>query len=283
MIQLYNNTCAQISKRITQNYSTSFSIGIKLFSKDLREPIYNIYGFVRIADEIVDTFFDHDRKYLLANFRSETFEAINTRISINPILQSFQLTVHEFDIDLELIDSFLKSMEMDLSKVSYKNDEYNSYVYGSAESVGLMCLKVFTKNDSLLFNKLKPYAQKLGSAFQKVNFLRDVNTDLEYRGRLYFPDIKDIDQLDSSVRDNFENQIDKEFNESLRGILKLPLAVKMGVFVAYIYYRTLFNKLRGKSIQEIREKRIRVSSFTKIYLLIKSYFVIKIFNSSTAQ
>lgn len=281
MIQLYHKTSSEISKRITKSYSTSFSLGIRLFANEFREPIYNIYGFVRIADEIVDTFFNHDRKYLLDKFRLDTIEAINSGISTNPVLNSFQRTVKEYEIDLELINSFLKSMEMDLFKTSYKNYEYSSYVYGSAEAVGLMCLKVFTKKSPQLFNELKPYAQKLGSAFQKVNFLRDVKSDIENRGRLYFPDINNINQLDDSAKKKFENEIDKEFNESLIGILKLPIGVKLGVFVAYAYYKTLFNKLKVKSIHEIRESRIRVSNTKKIFLLIKSYFVLRILRGNT--
>lgn len=281
MIQLYDKTSFEISKIITKSYSTSFSLGIKLFSKDYREPIYNIYGFVRIADEIVDTFFEHDRKYLFEKFRLDTIKAIQTGISTNPVLHSFQRTVKEYEIDFELIDSFLKSMEMDLVKSSYENYEYNSYIYGSAEAVGLMCLKVFTKNSPQLFNKLKPYAQKLGSAFQKVNFLRDVKSDIETRGRIYFPDINNINQLDNVLKKKFEAGIENEFNESLNGILKLPIGVRLGVFVAYIYYRTLFNKLKSKSIQEIRESRISVPNITKLYLLIKSYFVIRFLKSNT--
>lgn len=280
MIQLYDKTSFAISKRITKSYSTSFSLGIRLFAKEYREPIYNIYGFVRMADEIVDTFFEHDRKYLLAKFKLDTIEAIKLGISTNPVLHSFQRTVKAYEIDLELIDSFLKSMEMDLVKTSYKNYEYNSYIYGSAEAVGLMCLKVFTKNSPHLFDNLKHYAQKLGSAFQKVNFLRDVNSDIETRGRLYFPDINNINQLDYTLKEKFEADIENEFDESLNGILKLPIGIKLGVFVAYIYYRTLFNKLKNKSIQEIRESRTSISTLTKLYLLIKSYFVIRFLRRS---
>lgn len=281
MIQLYDNTSSEISKKITKSYSTSFSLGIRLFAKEYREPIYNIYGFVRIADEIVDTFFEHDRKHLLTKFKLDTVEAIKSGISTNPVLHSFQRTVREFNIDAELIDSFLKSMEMDLVKTSYDNYEYNSYVYGSAEAVGLMCLKVFTKNSPQLFENLKPAAQKLGSAFQKVNFLRDVDSDIESRGRIYFPDINNINQLDNTLKSKFEADIENEFTESLNGILKLPIGVKLGVFVAYVYYKTLFNKLKRKTIQEIRESRISVPNITKIYLLIKSYFVIRFLNNNT--
>jgi phytoene/squalene synthetase len=281
MIQLYNKTSSEISKEITKSYSTSFSLGIRLFAQEYREPIYNIYGFVRIADEIVDTFFEHDRKYLLDKFKFDTIEAIKSGISTNPVLHSFQRTVNEYNIDFELIDSFLKSMEMDLVKTSYENYEYNSYVYGSAEAVGLMCLKIFTKNSPELFDNLKPYAQKLGSAFQKVNFLRDVKSDIETRGRIYFPDINNINQLDIVLKEKFEADIENEFNESLKGILKLPMGVRLGVFVAYIYYKTLFNKLKRKSIQEIRDSRISVPNVTKLCLLIKSYFVIRFLKSNT--
>lgn len=281
MIQLYDKTSSEISKKITKSYSTSFSLGIRLFAKEYREPIYNIYGFVRIADEIVDTFFDHDRRQLLNKFKLDTIEAIESGISTNPVLHSFQRTVKEFNISYELIESFLNSMEMDLVKTSYENCEYNRYVYGSAEAVGLMCLQVFTKNYPKLFDDLKPFAQKLGSAFQKVNFLRDVNSDIETRGRIYFPDISNINQFDNTLKGKFEEEIENEFNESLNGILKLPIGVKLGVFVAYVYYKTLFNKLKRKSIQEIRESRISVPNITKIYLLIKSYFLIRFLNRNT--
>lgn len=281
MIQLYDKTSFEISKKITKFYSTSFSLGIKLFAKEYREPIYNVYGFVRIADEIVDTFFEHDRKYLLAKFRLDTIEAIKSGISTNPVLHSFQRTVNEYRIDFELIDSFLISMEMDLVKTTYENYEYNSYVYGSAEAVGLMCLNIFTKNSPQQFDNLKPYAQKLGSAFQKVNFLRDIKSDIETRGRIYFPEVKNIKQLDNTLKEKFEADIENEFDESLNGILKLPIEVKLGVFVAYIYYKTLFNKLKSKSFQEIHESRIRIPNITKLYLLIKSYFFVRFLKSNT--
>ena len=279
MIQLYNKTSFQTSKIITRIYSTSFSLGIKAFQKQYREPIYNIYGFVRIADEIVDTFHDFDKKYLLNKFRQDTFESIEMGISTNPILNSFQKTVREYNIETELVDTFLKSMEMDISISSHKKISYDEYVNGSAEVVGLMCLRVFVKNNQLLFDELKPYAKKLGSAFQKVNFLRDIKEDIELRGRIYLPDVHRIKDITDFNKAKFEKEIENEFNESLTGIMKLPAGVRLGVYLAFIYYKTLFKKLKGKSIEEIKLERIRISNFIKFNLLIKSFFRIKFFKA----
>ena len=278
MIQLYHKTSAEISKIITHLYSTSFSIGIKTFNKEFREPIYNIYGFVRIADEIVDTFDGYDKACLLKKFREDTEYAIKTGISTNPVLHSFQMTVKKYNIEYELIDKFLLSMEMDLTNSSYALKEYDNYIYGSAEVVGLMCLRVFVKNDEKLFKELKPYAKKLGSAFQKVNFLRDIKSDLEDRGRIYLPDVHKVIEINEFNKERFEREIEEEFNFALNGILKLPKGVKLGVYLAYIYYKTLFQKLSGKSIAEIKKERIRISNFTKVGLLIKSYYRLNILN-----
>lgn len=275
MIEMYHKTCFGISKLITNNYSTSFSLGIKLFKPELREPIYNIYGFVRIADEIVDTFLDFDKAELMKNFREETFKAIKTGISTNPILHSFQKTVREYRIDLDLVDDFLKSMEMDLTENYYDNDDYKKYIYGSAEVVGLMCLQVFTKGDKKEYANLKPHAQSLGSAFQKVNFLRDLQSDIEDRNRIYLPNISKIVQVNDFNKKIFEQEIDKEFSDALLGIKRLPKSARFGVYVAYIYYLSLFNKLRKTSIDGILKKRVRISNFTKIILLIKSFFQIR--------
>ncbi len=279
MIQLYNKTSAETSKIITKIYSTSFSLGIKAFHKQYREPIYNIYGFVRIADEIVDTFHGYDKKYLLNKFKKDTFEAIEMGISTNPILHSFQKTVREYKIEIELIDAFLKSMEMDLSISSHEKQSYDEYVNGSAEVVGLMCLRVFVQNDPPLFNELKPYAKKLGSAFQKVNFLRDIKDDIDDRGRIYLPDVHHVNEITDFNKMQFEKEIEEEFNEAFIGIMKLPIGVRLGVYLAYIYYRTLFKKLKGKSIEEIKLERIRVSNFSKFNLFIKSFFQIKVFKA----
>lgn len=276
MIQLYNKTSSKTSKIITKIYSTSFSLGIKAFHKQFREPIYNIYGFVRIADEIVDTFHEHDKKYLLDKYKKDTFEAIEMGISTNPILHSFQKIVREYDIDKELIDAFLKSMEMDLSISSHEKISYDEYINGSAEVVGLMCLKVFSKNNLEIYEELKPYAQKLGSAFQKVNFLRDIGDDIQERGRIYLPDVHNLSEVTDFNKTKFENEIEVEFNEAAIGIMKLPIGVRLGVYLAFIYYQTLFKKLKGKSIEEIKIERIRISNFKKLNLLLKSFFQIRI-------
>ena len=280
MIQLYNKTSSRTSKIITNLYSTSFSLGIKTFHKKFREPIYNIYGFVRIADEIVDTFHNHDKKYLLDKYKKDTFEAIEMGISTNPILHSFQITVREYNIDRELINSFLKSMEMDLSISSHEKKSYDEYVNGSAEAVGLMCLKVFSKNNSKFYDELKPYAQKLGSAFQKVNFLRDIGDDINERGRIYLPDVHKVSEVSDFNKAKFENEIEDELNEAAKGIIRLPIGVRLGVYLAYIYYQALFKKLKGKSIEEIKTERIRISNIRKLNLLIKSYFQIRFINAS---
>lgn len=277
MIQLYKKISEDSSKTITNVYSTSFSLGIKLFKPELRQPIYNIYGFVRIADEIVDTFHDFDKSKLLQKFREDTFEAIEMGISTNPILNSFQQTVNEYNIDLELIDAFLKSMEMDLSFSSHEKQTYDEYVNGSAEVVGLMCLKVFTQNNSKMYNEQKPYAKKLGSAFQKVNFLRDLKDDIEERGRIYLPGVHEEQEVNEFNKTMFEKEIEEEFNEAHIGIMKLPFGVRLGVYLAYIYYLTLFKKLKGKSVAEIKTMRVRVPNFVKMLLLVKSYFTIRVF------
>ncbi|MGE5796281.1 MAG: phytoene/squalene synthase family protein [Ignavibacteria bacterium] len=281
MIHLYNQTSFQTSRIITKIYSTSFSLGIKAFHKRFREPIYSIYGFVRIADEIVDTFHGYDKKYLLDKFKRDTFEAIEMGISTNPILNSFQKTVREYKIDKELIEAFLKSMEMDLTIPSHKRLSYDAYVNGSAEVVGLMCLRVFIQDSPEFFEELKPYAQKLGSAFQKVNFLRDIKEDIEERGRIYLPNVHQISGITEFNKAQFEKEIEEEFHEAATGIMKLPAGVRFGVFLAYIYYQALFKKIKGKSIEEIKLKRIRVSNFSKFSLFIKSFFQTKFFKGRT--
>ncbi|MCX8011199.1 MAG: phytoene/squalene synthase family protein, partial [Ignavibacteria bacterium] len=228
----FNNLSFKLSKKITEAYSTSFSLGIKVFSKEYREPIYAIYAFVRLADEIVDTFHNFDKHYLMDKFRKDTFEAIEMRISTNTVLNSFQKVVHDYNIDLSLIDAFLKSMEMDLSHSSYEKHQFDKYVFGSAEVVGLMCLHVFCKGDKALYEELKYPAQQLGSAFQKVNFLRDIKSDLLERGRIYLPNVNQPINIDDENKAILEEEIEKEFNEALKGIKKLPLGVKLGVYSA---------------------------------------------------
>jgi len=243
MISLFSKTCADCSKLITNNYSTSFSLGIKVFASEFRTPIYSIYGFVRFADEIVDTFHDKDKKVLLEEFKQDTFKAIERKVSFNPVLHAFQEVVHQYGIELEHIKAFLKSMEMDLYDIEYDEATLKQYIYGSAEVVGLMCLKVFCKGNSHLYNSLEPYAISLGSAFQKINFLRDMKSDYEERGRVYFPNV-DLENFTQEDKNRIEADIQKEFDHALIGIQKLPQGAKLGVYTAYRYYISLFYKIK---------------------------------------
>lgn len=268
--QLYQASCVQCSELITKNYSTSFSLGIRVFDKEFRDPIYSIYGFVRFADEIVDTFHDHNKKELLADYRKETFKAIEQKISLNPILHAFQQVVNEYAIDHILITDFLDSMEMDLEKSAYESEAiYNKYIYGSAEVVGLMCLQVFTRGDKTFFDELAPYARSLGAAFQKINFLRDINSDLKERGRVYFPGL-DLNRFDEYTKQEILKDIQKDFDNALEGIRRLPNGARRGVYLAYIYYLHLYKNIRNASIEKILAERIRVSARTKVYLLMNS-------------
>jgi len=269
MIQLFDDSCQQCSKLITNNYSTSFSLGIKMFHKKFRTPIYNIYGFVRFADEIVDTFHDQNKMVLLERFRNDTHQAINEGISLNPVLHAFQKTVRDYDIDIELIDAFLDSMEMDLDKTSYEWSMYNKYIYGSAEVVGLMCLKVFTENNAELYDSLVEPARKLGSAFQKINFLRDIKSDYEERGRTYFPGVE-YEEFDNVHKSEIEKDIAQDFHEGYLGILKLPKGCRLGVYLAYVYYINLFKKIRQTPASTLSEERIRVPDRKKVLLLFSS-------------
>ena len=275
-MELYDDVSYKVSKLLTNKYSTSFSLGIKAFTPEYREPIYAIYGFVRLADEIVDTFHDHDKKYLLDQLRKETFEAINRKISTNPIIHSFQLTVNKYKIDHKLITAFLDSMEMDLTKSNYGRVVYDQYIYGSAEVVGLMCLKIFVQGNQEHFNTLLHAAKMLGSAFQKVNFLRDIKSDIDERGRIYIPDIHSSCEINDTSKKELEKEIENEFKQSLEGIFKLPAGVKLGVYSAYLYYYVLFKKIQGLNINELLKRRVRVSNFHKLALLIKSYWKIKV-------
>ncbi|MEL6390871.1 MAG: phytoene/squalene synthase family protein [Bacteroidota bacterium] len=266
MIDLYNLSCRQCSQLVTNNYSTSFSLGIKMFAPQLREPIYNIYGFVRFADEIVDTFHDHDKPTLIKEFREDTFRAIERGISLNPILHSFQETVRRYRIEGELIDAFLNSMEMDLDKSYFDRSQYETYIYGSAEVVGLMCLRVFVDGDQAQYDKLKDGAMKLGSAFQKINFLRDIKSDHEDRGRVYFPDVQ-YRTFDCSQKRQIESEIQQEFDDALVSIRELPSGARLGVYLAYNYYLKLLKKIKKCSAMQVREQRIRVRDVRKIILL----------------
>jgi 15-cis-phytoene synthase len=265
-MNLYKETCMECSRLITQRYSTSFSMGIRLFDAKFRGPIYAIYGFVRFADEIVDTFHDFPKKMLLDNFKEETYKAINQKISLNPVLQSFQTTVNQYGIDKELIDAFLYSMEMDLYNADYEQDMYEKYIYGSAEVVGLMCLRVFCEGNDSEYQRLKEPARSLGSAFQKINFLRDMKSDFDERGRVYFPKI-DFARFDNHQKSDIEADINNDFDNGLLGIKSLPKGVRLGVYLAYVYYTNLFKKIKRAPATEVQKERIRVTDRKKIYLL----------------
>lgn len=275
MKQLFDELSYSVSKITTQKYSTSFSLGILALKPSIRNAIYAIYGFVRLADEIVDSFHEYDKEKLLNRLKIETQNALEERISLNPILQSFQETVHKYEIDTVLIDQFLNSMEMDLQKIDYNSALYNEYIFGSAEVVGLMCLQVFTEGNKEKFEELKPYAMKLGSAFQKINFLRDLKDDYQILGRTYFPNV-DMAVFDNHIKYQIEKEIEEEFKEALIGIKKLPNSSMFGVYLAYKYYISLFRKIKRKKSSEILNNRVRVSNPQKIVVAFKSYVRYKI-------
>lgn len=270
MKQLFDELSYSVSKITTQKYSTSFSLGILALKPSIRSAIYAIYGYVRLADEIVDSFHDYDKSNLLKRLKIETETALLEKISLNPILQSFQETVHKYGIERNLIDQFLHSMEMDLNQVSYNSDLYNEYILGSAEVVGLMCLQVFTEGNKEQYSELKPYAMKLGSAFQKINFLRDLKEDYHILGRTYFPNI-DMKVFDNNVKCEIESEIESEFKEALIGIKKLPSSSIFGVYLAFKYYLSLFKKIKSKSSKDILNSRVRVANSEKAYVAFKSY------------
>lgn len=270
MKQLFDELSYSVSKITTQKYSTSFSLGILALKPSIRHAVYAIYGYVRLADEIVDSFHDFDKEKLLKRLKNETEIALTERISLNPILQSFQETVHRYQIDKVLIDQFLHSMEMDLQKIDYNSELYNEYIFGSAEVVGLMCLQVFAEGNKMKYEELKPYAMKLGSAFQKINFLRDMKSDYQDLGRTYFPNV-DMRTFDNVVKSEIEKEIEEEFKEALIGIRKLPASAMFGVYLAYKYYLSLFKKIKSKSSDDIFSSRIRVSNPEKAFLAFKSY------------
>ncbi|EON76800.1 Phytoene synthase [Lunatimonas lonarensis] len=269
--QLFEDTTFECSKLITQRYSTSFSLGIRTLDKKFHRSIYGIYGFVRYADEIVDTFHGFDKKSLLDRFRADTYQAIDDKISLNPVLHAFQVVVNGYGIDRELIDAFLHSMEMDLDFTKYNDEKYQEYIYGSAEVVGLMCLKVFCEGDGDSYDRLKGYACRLGAAFQKVNFLRDIKSDFEERGRVYFPGV-DFLSFDQSVKREIEEDIQRDFDEALIGIEQLPKGAKLGVKVAYLYYLKLFCKIKNTTPEIITQQRIRIPNARKASLLLATYF-----------
>lgn len=278
--QLYKDTSYKISKRLTLSYSTSFSWGIKAFAPEYRDPIFAVYSYVRVADEIVDTFHDFDKIELLKKFEADTWDAIEKGISTNPILQAFQETVYKYKIDHNLIKVFLKSMEMDLSNSSYERSVYDNYIYGSAEAVGLMCLKVFVNGSKEKYEVLEHSARMLGAAFQKVNFLRDIKSDIIERGRIYLPGVSELTFINNANKKELEKEIDKEFHAAFSGIIKLPIGVKPGVYSAYLYYLMLFKKIKRMDVDKLMRKRVRISNFYKLYLLLKCYFEVKLLRTT---
>lgn len=270
MKELFDKVSIRCSRMTTRAYSTSFSLGIRCLKKELRDPIYSIYGFVRFADEIVDSFHGFDKEKLLARFKEETYRSIQDNISLNPILNSFQFTVNRYHIEDSLIEQFLKSMAMDLSKISYDPDSFKEYILGSAEVVGLMCLRVFCKGKKEMFEALKPYAMSLGSAFQKINFLRDLQADYVGLGRTYFPGIE-MDEFNEQTKKSIEESIKADFDEGYKGIKLLPRSAKFGVYVAYVYYLALFRKIQNTPTDLILSKRISIRKRHKARLLAYSF------------
>lgn len=267
--ELYDQTALECGQVLTKRYSTSFSLGIRLLGKPIRGPIYAIYAFVRLADEIVDTFHGQDKATLLCEFREETQKALERRLSVNPVLHAFQETVHAYGIEQTLLDDFLDSMEMDLSDKTYTDDLYRRYIYGSAEVVGLMCLRVFCHTNPSDFDRLKAPARSLGAAFQKVNFLRDLKDDFDDRGRMYFPGI-DFGRFSEADKRQIEADILRDFSDALEGIRQLPASSRRGVYLAYRYYLKLFRKISRKKPEQIKATRIRINNASKLYILMKS-------------
>ena len=271
MKSIFDNVSYDCSKTVTKTYSTSFSLATKMLSKSIRQDIYNIYGFVRFADEIVDSFHDYNKEYLFNKFEFDLELAIKNKISLNPILNSFQYTYHRYNLDKAQVEAFMNSMRMDLHKSKYlTEEEYKNYIYGSADVVGLMCLKVFVKGNEEKYNELKDTAMSLGSAFQKVNFLRDLKADYEELNRTYFPNT-DLTNLDENSKQFIIDDIESDFAQGLEGIKKLPMEAKFGVFMAYRYYRQLLKKLKRTPALDIKNARIRVPNYKKIELLTRSY------------
>ncbi len=269
MLHLFHTACEECSRLVTERYSTSFSSAIRLLHKELRQPVFNIYGFVRFTDEIVDTFHDYDKATLLAQFKKETYEAIERGISLNPILHSFQQTVNTYNIDHSLIDAFFHSMEMDLTNKAYDCEGYKEYIYGSAEVVGLMCLYVFCEGKQELYDKLKDSARSLGAAFQKVNFLRDIKADFNGLSRVYFPGC-DFNNFTPRDKQQIEEDIHQDFNEAYKGILQLPLKARFGVYVAYKYYLSLFRKIKKVHPESVLEQRIRIPNYYKAMIILRA-------------
>jgi phytoene/squalene synthetase len=276
MKSIFDSVSAECSRNVTRSYSTSFSSAVKMLSPTIRQDIYNIYGFVRFADEIVDSFHDYNKIELFERFETDTHLALKEKISLNPILNSFQHTVTKYAIDQNLIDAFMHSMRLDLYKSEYKTmDEYHQYIYGSADVVGLMCLKVFVRGDMEQYDSLKASAMRLGSAFQKVNFLRDLKADFEDLSRTYFPNT-DLTKLDEKSKNEIIDEIEADFKAAFSGIINLPIEAKFGVYTAYVYYKKLLAKLKSTPSTEIKNTRIRVSDYQKFGLFAKCYFTYKL-------
>jgi len=269
-IALFDQTSKAMSQRLALNYSTSFSLGIRLLAKEYRWAVFATYGFVRVADEIVDTFHGYDKSRLLSEFKQQTYQAIEDRISTNPVLHSFQLAVNQFGIGKDLIKPFFNSMEEDLQTVTHSSDSYNQYIYGSAEEVGLMCLRIFCKGDDSLYQHLLPHARSLGAAFQKVNFLRDIKSDIDERGRVYFPGV-DFSNFTDEEKIDIIQDVKKDFSHAYKGIVQLPVGCRLGVYTAYIYYLKLLEKIERTTALDIKQSRIRIPNTQKIYLLAESY------------
>ena len=270
MKALYDKTSNRISKLITNAYSTSFSIGIYVLDRKIHQPIYAIYGFVRLADEIVDSFHDFDKLNLLQEFKADTYQSIAEGISLNPVLNAFQATVNQYGIEKELIEAFLYSMEMDLSQKVFDQESFEKYILGSAEVVGLMCLRVFCQGNEEQYQHLKPSAMKVGAAFQKINFLRDLKQDFKDMGRSYFPNV-DLGSFSESCKKNIEADIEQDFKDAYIGIKQLPKNSRLGVYTAYVYYYALFKKIQSTAPSTILAKRIRIPNNKKYGLLLSSY------------
>lgn len=271
MKSIFDNVSKDCCKIVTKTYSTSFSMATKMLANSIRQDIYNIYGFVRLADEIVDSFHDYPKNDLFIQFEADLESALFNKISLNPILNAFQYTYHKYKIDRDLVDAFMNSMRLDLQKLEYKTEEeYKNYIYGSADVVGLMCLKVFVDGDQSKYNALKGSAMALGSAFQKVNFLRDLKADHDGLNRTYFPNT-DLNNLDEITKKHIIDDIEKDFSQGLQGIKMLPLEAKFGVFMAYRYYSQLLKKLKRTPAYKIKNTRIRVPNYKKVELLTRSF------------
>jgi phytoene/squalene synthetase len=270
MKTIYDELSIKISKQTTQKYSTSFSLGIKLLDSEIRNSIYGIYGFVRLADEIVDSFHGFPQKEMLEKLKVDVYHSIENKISTNPILHAFQLVVNSYKIPTELIEQFLISMEMDLDPLDYDKETYDRYILGSAEVVGLMCLIVFLQGDQEKYTQLKPFAMKLGSAFQKVNFLRDLKDDYSTLGRTYFPEI-DIANFNNTVKSEIEKDIEIDFNLGFEGIKLLPIKTRLGVYIAFIFYKGLFKKIKKLDAEDLLQGRVRIPNAIKFGLIFKGY------------